>query len=145
MAEENQKAYRQGECQDGPGNADKQRIERQAAESEPPDRRLSGRTVHPIATAHTIIPASSQLDIAFLVASRVSVVSTRADVFLRVVEIRRDKVRLGIEAPKEVTVHRREVYEKIKQSVGSSEAFRKDAVLEEEGDLGPISQKRGTQ
>ncbi len=30
-----------------------------------------------------------------------------------VVEIRGDKVRLGIEAPKEVTVHRREVYEAI--------------------------------
>ena len=30
-----------------------------------------------------------------------------------VVEIRGDKVRLGIDAPKEVTVHRREVYEAI--------------------------------
>lgn len=31
-----------------------------------------------------------------------------------VVEIRGDKVRLGIEAPKEVSVHRREVYEAIR-------------------------------
>ena len=31
-----------------------------------------------------------------------------------VVEIRGDKIRLGIEAPKDVTVHRREVYEAIK-------------------------------
>jgi carbon storage regulator len=31
-----------------------------------------------------------------------------------VVEIRGDKVRLGIEAPKDVPVHRREVYEAIK-------------------------------
>ena len=30
-----------------------------------------------------------------------------------VIEIRGDKVRLGIEAPKEVSVHRREVYEAI--------------------------------
>ena len=33
----------------------------------------------------------------------------------KVVEVRGDKVRLGIEAPREVTVHRREVYEKIKE------------------------------
>jgi len=36
-------------------------------------------------------------------------------VVVTVVEIRGDKVRLGIEAPKEVTVHRREVYDKIKK------------------------------
>jgi carbon storage regulator len=30
-----------------------------------------------------------------------------------VVEIRGDKIRLGIDAPKDVTVHRREVYEAI--------------------------------
>ncbi len=33
-----------------------------------------------------------------------------------VVEIRGDKVRLGIEAPKEVPVHRNEVYEAIRRS-----------------------------
>ena len=33
-----------------------------------------------------------------------------------VVEIRGDKVRLGIDAPKEVPVHRREVYEAIKRN-----------------------------
>jgi carbon storage regulator len=39
-----------------------------------------------------------------------------------VVEIRGDKVRLGVEAPKEVPVHRREVYDAIKRSVsGPSE------------------------
>ena len=37
------------------------------------------------------------------------------DITIVVVEIRGDKVRLGIEAPKEVPVHRREVYDAIKR------------------------------
>ena len=40
----------------------------------------------------------------------------RDDIVITVVEVRGDKVRLGIEAPKEVPVHRHEVYEKIKES-----------------------------
>ncbi len=39
-----------------------------------------------------------------------------------VVEIRGDKVRLGVEAPKEIPVHRREVYDAIKKSVDQSNA-----------------------
>jgi carbon storage regulator len=35
------------------------------------------------------------------------------DITIVVVEIRGDKVRLGVEAPREVPVHRREVYEAI--------------------------------
>ena len=35
------------------------------------------------------------------------------DVILTVIEIKGDKVRLGVEHPKGVTVHRREVYEAI--------------------------------
>lgn len=37
------------------------------------------------------------------------------DITIVVVEIRGDKVRLGVEAPKEVPVHRREVYEALQQ------------------------------
>lgn len=45
------------------------------------------------------------------------------DITIVVVEIRGDKVRLGIEAPKEVPVHRREVYDAIKRNEqGSSES-----------------------
>jgi carbon storage regulator len=37
------------------------------------------------------------------------------NVVVTIVDIRGDKVRLGIEAPKEVAVHRREVYEAIQR------------------------------
>jgi len=39
------------------------------------------------------------------------------DITIVVIEIRGDKVRLGIEAPKEVPVHRNEVYEAIRRNV----------------------------
>jgi carbon storage regulator len=42
------------------------------------------------------------------------------DIILTVIEIKGDKVRLGVEHPKEVTVHRREVYEAILSPRGSS-------------------------
>ena len=38
-----------------------------------------------------------------------------SNVVVTIVDIRGDKVRLGIEAPAEVPVHRREVYEAIQQ------------------------------
>ena len=44
------------------------------------------------------------------------------DITVVVVEIRGDKVRLGIEAPKEVPVHRREVYDAIKRSETESQS-----------------------
>ncbi len=44
------------------------------------------------------------------------------DITIVVVEIRGDKVRLGVEAPKEVPVHRREVFEAIRRG----EAKEKD-------------------
>lgn len=37
------------------------------------------------------------------------------DITIVVVEIRGDKVRLGVEAPREVPVHRREVYDAIQR------------------------------
>ncbi|MCA9150499.1 MAG: carbon storage regulator CsrA [Planctomycetales bacterium] len=47
-----------------------------------------------------------------------------------VVEIRGDKVRLGVEAPKEVPVHRREVYDAIKRSQADAALEATDADAE---------------
>lgn len=41
----------------------------------------------------------------------------RDDIVVTVVDIRGDKVRLGIEAPSNVSVHRQEVYEAIQREV----------------------------
>lgn len=38
------------------------------------------------------------------------------DIVLTVVEIRGDKIRLGVEAPKNVSVHRAEIYQRIKET-----------------------------
>ena len=43
----------------------------------------------------------------------------RDNIVITVVDIRGDKVRLGIEAPRDVPVHRREIYDAIKRSEGS--------------------------
>ena len=51
----------------------------------------------------------------------------RDDIVVMVVEVRGDKVRLGIEAPKDVPVHRREVYEKIKESERLDQARQEDS------------------
>lgn len=53
------------------------------------------------------------------------------DITIVVVEIRGDKVRLGVEAPKEVPVHRREVYDAIQRSEGTPGAA--DSTTKENG------------
>lgn len=62
-------------------------------------------------------------DIAMLVLSRKKneSIMIRDDIVVTVVDVRGDKVRLGIEAPKEVTVHRREVYDAIKKAAQQQE------------------------
>ncbi|MEZ6126189.1 MAG: carbon storage regulator CsrA [Planctomycetaceae bacterium] len=42
-----------------------------------------------------------------------------------VVEVRGDKVRLGIEAPRDVTVHRQEVYDAIKRELDGADSQEK--------------------
>ena len=52
------------------------------------------------------------------------------DITIVVVEIRGDKVRLGIEAPKEVPVHRNEVYEAIRKSQSPESAADEAQIAE---------------
>lgn len=49
------------------------------------------------------------------------------DITIVIVEIRGDKVRLGIEAPKEIPVHRREVYDAIKRTEKENMEFGEPA------------------
>lgn len=49
------------------------------------------------------------------------------NISIMVVEIRGDKVRLGIEAPREISVHRREVYEAIKRKESEAPAAEQTA------------------
>jgi carbon storage regulator len=49
------------------------------------------------------------------------------NIVVTIVEVSGDKVRLGIDAPREVSVHRREVYDKIKQAGGEPTAAPKAA------------------
>lgn len=44
------------------------------------------------------------------------------NITLMVIEIRGDKVRLGIDAPRDVAVHREEVYDAIKREAGQTQA-----------------------
>lgn len=58
------------------------------------------------------------------------------DITIVVVEIRGDKVRLGVEAPKEVPVHRREVFDAIRRNE-ATEPARTDSV-QPTGDAKPV-------
>ncbi len=42
------------------------------------------------------------------------------DIVITIVDIRGDKVRVGIDAPKEISVHRREVYDAIQREGNGS-------------------------
>ena len=49
------------------------------------------------------------------------------NIVITIVDIRGDKVRLGIEAPKEVPVHRQEVYDAIQRERNQNESGQKVA------------------
>jgi carbon storage regulator len=48
------------------------------------------------------------------------------NIVVTIVDVRGDKVRLGIEAPREVSVHRREVYEAIQRENQQAAKIRLD-------------------
>jgi carbon storage regulator len=48
------------------------------------------------------------------------------NIVVTIVDVRGDKVRLGIEAPREVSVHRREVYEAIQRENQQAARIRPD-------------------
>ena len=45
------------------------------------------------------------------------------DVTITILSVRGNQVRLGIDAPKSVEVHRDEIYHKVKKERGNNEAF----------------------
>ena len=53
------------------------------------------------------------------------------DITIVVVEIRGDKVRLGVDAPKEVPVHRREVYDAIRRNSHPDDASAEETQASE--------------
>lgn len=57
-------------------------------------------------------------------------------IVITVVEIRGDKVRLGIEAPREVPIHRSEVYAAIHREPGTPQAAQESQAPNDE----PVSQ-----
>jgi len=57
------------------------------------------------------------------------------NIVLTIVDIRGDKVRLGIEAPKEIPVHRQEVYDAIQRELSNDQS--PDEEQETPNDSGP--------
>jgi carbon storage regulator len=52
------------------------------------------------------------------------------EILITIVDIRGDKVRLGIEVPQDIPVHRQEVYEAIQRENAKAEAERKRLAAE---------------
>jgi carbon storage regulator len=64
------------------------------------------------------------------------------DVVVTIVDIRGDKVRLGIQAPQDIPVHRQEVYEAIKRE--NEKATRMQPADTREIEPAPLVPHRGT-
>jgi carbon storage regulator len=56
------------------------------------------------------------------------------DIEITVVDIRGDKVRLGINAPQHITVHRKEVYEAVKRENRAAASVKPEDLADVAGD-----------
>ena len=72
-----------------------------------PERWLARRLDEPLTKESSMLVLSRKKNESIIINDDITIV---------VVEIRGDKVRLGVEAPKEVPVHRNEVYEAIRRN-----------------------------
>ena len=63
------------------------------------------------------------------------------NVVITVVDVRGDKVKLGIDAPKEISVHRREVYEAIQRENRQAALLKPDDAKLLGGNQGAAEQK----
>lgn len=52
------------------------------------------------------------------------------DIIIRIVDVKGDTVKIGIDAPKDITVHREEVYEEIKAENNRASRVNKNALSE---------------
>jgi carbon storage regulator len=59
------------------------------------------------------------------------------DIEVTVVDIRGDKVRLGINAPKEIAVHRKEVYDAIRRENRAAAQVRPEPAARQEAPIPP--------
>src|SRR3974390_2846225 len=64
------------------------------------------------------VPAGRSLNMLVLSRQRDETIVIGDDIEVTVVDIRGDKVRLGINAPRTISVHRKEVYELVKKGEG---------------------------
>ncbi len=64
---------------------------------------------------HRIVLSEGSLHMLVLSRQRDETIMIGDDIEVTVVDIRGDKVRLGINAPKEISVHRKEVYDAIRR------------------------------
>lgn len=70
---------------------------------------------------------NTEVSMLVLARQKNEVVTIGDDVEITVVDIRGDKVRLGISAPKEMAVHRKEIYARIKRDAAAAQTL-KDAI-----------------